>query len=216
MKRKFYGTALLMFLILFITRATYAENSEPPYFFPIGKNEGTVVFEALILPGGTCTMAVPNKLDLGDFSPKEALTKPWVVLQPKAFKLTVSQCAEMLSQDGEETGAPKIKIKGIPLPDGDPSLFSNGENNTGFGVAIYKKKENINTSPPAIEDKALLYKPNDTFSVSVPKTQQNTWNHNASTAIELWAAVACGDNCKLNKMKGGKVEATITFEFLYG
>jgi type 1 fimbria pilin len=215
MKKKFYGTALLMFLILFITRATYAENSESPAdtVFPLGKNEGTVVFNALILPGGTCTISAPNRLDLGGFTPQEALTKPWVVLQPKAFKLTLSSCTEMLSQDGEESGKPKIKIKGSSLPDGDPNLFSDSGNNTGFGVAIYKKEKNTNTSPSVIEDKKLLLKPDEIFPILGTAEMQNS---TISTDIELWAAVACGDDCKLNKMKGGKVQATITFEFLYG
>jgi type 1 fimbria pilin len=170
----------------------------------------TITFKMNVMQG-SCTVTSDPTVNLGDnLNGEDLLDNDWAVIGKKNFNVSLIDCTG--------TGAGKTPvIKVSPKEDGaavantDDKLFPNTatvDASKGFGVVIFKSGE---SGENGIIEESNLFKVNDVVWTGPEGTDAT------NQSIELTAAVACGprDNCKISKLKAGKLQSNVIFTFHY-
>jgi len=154
--------------------------------------------------GGSCDITAPSSIQFNNgnpFSSKDI--EEHIAVTSESFELTLSKC--------EGAGlTPSIKVSGPQTSDFGEPLFLNVGGPTdakGYGILLATKGNGIfSPNLNLAADGTILAKEN--WSID---EQLSTVNN---SKIPMTAALTCGD-CNYASRRGGDLNATVTFDFVY-
>ncbi|CNI73534.1 fimbrial protein [Yersinia intermedia] len=185
-KHALHKPLLITALLLWSTLGVAGQSTTPLTF--------TATFVA-----GTCDITVsPVSIDWGTVSSTDIKQAGETGTQPRDLAVSYANCTGYGVQ-------PRLKVTGTTLSAGIP-LFTRtdgvgSDNALGYGVRLVSSA----TPQTALGD-------GDSINVGTPGALLNTLD---GTQTPFQATLSCGNNCGDPTLRGGALNATVTFQFIY-